>query len=61
MTGFRWTIKRKLLALGAGTVVPLLLLIAYWARWEVSEHIESAEAELALASRQARLRRCSNG
>jgi len=53
MTGFRWTIKRKLLALGAGTVVPLLLLIAYWARWEVSEHIESAEAELALASRQA--------
>lgn len=53
MTGFRWTIKRKLLALGAGTLLPLLLLLAFWAWWEAHERTEAAEAELTLASAQA--------
>ena len=52
-SGFRWPIKRKLLALGAGTLFPLLLLLAFWAWWEVRHHTEEAEAELILASRQA--------
>ena len=53
MTGFRWTIKRKLLALGGGTLLVLLALLAFWAWWEVREHAEGAEAELTLASQQA--------
>src|SRR3972149_3084805 len=53
MAGFRWTIKRKLLALGLGTLLPVLFLIAYWGWWEIREYTERAEAELTLASRQA--------
>ncbi|MBI4560436.1 MAG: HAMP domain-containing protein, partial [Candidatus Rokubacteria bacterium] len=53
MIGFRWTIKRKLLALGAATLLPLLLLLVYWAWWEVAEHTKGVEAELTLTSEQA--------
>ena len=53
MTGFRWTIKRKLLALGGGTLLPLLLLLGSWVWWEVRERTGAAEAELTLASQQA--------
>ena len=53
MGGFRWTIKRKLLALGAATLLPVLLYFAFWTRWQVRIHTEEAEAELALASTQA--------
>ena len=56
MTRFRWTIKRKLLALGGGTLLPLLLLLAFWVRWEVREHTDGAEADLTLASQQAAAR-----
>ncbi len=53
MTGFRWTIKRKLLALGAGTLLPLLLVLAFWVWWEMRAYTAEAEAKLALASQQA--------
>ncbi|MBI2158727.1 MAG: hypothetical protein HYU26_17785 [Candidatus Rokubacteria bacterium] len=53
MARFRWTIKRKLLALGAATLLPVLLFLAFWTRWQVRIHTEEAEAELALASTQA--------
>lgn len=53
MASFRWTIKRKLLALGIGTFLPLLLLLAFWVRREFREHTETAQTELALASQQA--------
>lgn len=33
MTGFRWTIKRKLLALGGGTLLPILVVLGRWVRW----------------------------
>ncbi len=53
MARFRWTIKRKLLALGAGTFLPLVLLLAFWVWWEVKHKTEEAESTLALASAQA--------
>jgi signal transduction histidine kinase/CheY-like chemotaxis protein len=53
MTGFRWTIKRKLLALGGAALLPLLLLLVFWAWREVRQHTELAGAELTLASQQA--------
>jgi hypothetical protein len=53
VTGFRWTIKRKLLTLGAGTVLPLLLLLAFWAWWEMREGMKQAESELTLVSQLA--------
>jgi signal transduction histidine kinase/CheY-like chemotaxis protein len=49
----RWTIKRKLLALGIGTFLPLLLLLAFWVGREFREHTETAQTEMALASQQA--------
>jgi signal transduction histidine kinase/CheY-like chemotaxis protein len=53
MAGFRWTIKRKLLALGAGTMLPLLLILAYEVRREFRRQTETAQSELTLASQQA--------
>ncbi|MBI2159533.1 MAG: GAF domain-containing protein, partial [Candidatus Rokubacteria bacterium] len=53
MARFRWTIKRKFLALGAATLLPILVLLAFGAKWQVRIHSEAAEAELALASTQA--------
>ncbi len=53
MARFRWTIKRKLLALGAGTFLPLPLLLVFWISLEVKQHAEEAESTLALASAQA--------
>lgn len=50
---FRWTIKRKLLALGAATLIPIGLHFVFWARWEVRERTELVTADLTLASRQA--------
>ncbi len=53
MARFRWTIKRKLLTLGIGTFLPLLLILALWARHEFRDHTETAQIQLALASQQA--------
>jgi signal transduction histidine kinase/CheY-like chemotaxis protein len=53
MAGFRWTIKRKLLALGAGTMLPLLLILAFWVRREFRTQTETTQSELTLASQQA--------
>ena len=50
---FRWTIKRKLLALGAGTLIPIALLLAYWLRAEIRHATRDAEARLELAGGQA--------
>ena len=50
---FRWTIRRKLLTLGAGTLVPIALLLAYWVWVEVQESTREAEARLELAGEQA--------
>jgi hypothetical protein len=53
VTGLRWTIKRKLLALGGGTLLPLLFLLALWARWEIRQQAEDVESDLTLAGQQA--------
>lgn len=53
MARFRWTIKRKLLALGSGTFLLLLLILAFWITREFRERTEAAETELTLASQQA--------
>ena len=50
---FRWTIRRKLLALGAGTLVPVALLLAYWVWAEPREATREVEARLRLAGEQA--------
>jgi hypothetical protein len=50
---FRWPIKRKLLGLAGATLFPLLLLFGFWVFWEIGEHTADAEANVALASRQA--------
>lgn len=52
MKDLLWTIKRKLLALGAATLLPLLLFLAFWVWWETCARTAHAEAELMLASRQ---------
>lgn len=53
MSPVRWTIKRKLLALGAATFVPLLAVLALWAGYEVRVHTAEAEEQVVLASHQA--------
>ncbi|OGK83674.1 MAG: hypothetical protein A2050_03620 [Candidatus Rokubacteria bacterium GWA2_73_35] len=50
---FRWTIRRKLLALGAGTLIPVALLLVYWVWVEAREATRDVEARLRLAGEQA--------
>ncbi|MBI2215848.1 MAG: GAF domain-containing protein [Candidatus Rokubacteria bacterium] len=52
MRTFRWTIKRKLLALAGVTFVLAAGVLAGWSWLEFREHVEIAERELALVSLQ---------
>src|SRR3990172_7979239 len=53
MARFRWTIKRKLLTLGAATLLPITLFLVFWTQWQVRIHTEEAEVEQTLSSTQA--------
>jgi signal transduction histidine kinase len=53
VTRLRWTIKRKLLALEIGTLLPVLVILGYWVRTELHARREMAETQLVLASQQA--------
>ena len=50
---FRWTIKRKLIALGVGAVLPLAIVLALWIRREAEDVERETQSNLNLISQQA--------